>query len=396
MPRPKSTAQKKPYTRQKKTTAADAAATAAAAAVVNRAEKVAKSLKNAGNVLSVRQGRPPRAVDMKDGLGNAYELLHPLSEELHSFPDNDFTVPTVKTRWQGSAQISGVSQFVAITATGMQAHDTIATPSVYVHDGTTDKSILPSHPFRLNTSVFETGRRCSCVLEIIYQGALDQAAGALQIISGVNSAAYDNGLDLDTGAEIVNFSNFAMEQPACVTVPVSSLVSRGGKLFVYPRPISANAKDFEQGIKGESTTGIWNGSNQVLAPAWEPIAVVGTALGSSSFIIKFHEIVEVKVGFGSAYKGMETPYINPLPKSMRNPYDSSSVQYAKAIAKVAAPDYKGDAGSAWGVITSYADLAAKQAVRVATTLATKSAIGRLSQEMANQYNNVVALNNMYI
>lgn len=239
--------------------------------------------------------------------------LNPLNDEVHSFPSSKWHTKTAKVK-QINASTVGVTAdraFVIVTSQQTQNLDNLTTPEVYVHNGTTNTSMTAQHPFigNITTNSLEGIRRVSAALEIIYTGRADEAAGYFTICGGQAGALFDTQLELDTAAEIAVVAQTMAAHPDCLQIPVSA-VAAAGSLVIVPKPISEAAEKWHN---SQFAVPFIVSTTESEAGGWEQMFITCQgATANSSFLLRWHQIIEAKCGFQSPFQNFITGHTVPV------------------------------------------------------------------------------------
>jgi hypothetical protein len=255
-------------------------------------------------------------------------IINPLTDHVHSFVNDRYLVDTVKSKNRGTMSIpAGSGGFVVINSTGTQPEASATYPAVVITtNGGTAMHITESHPCVISASATtnEQHRRVSCAMVLKYTGRADAASGMVRITKGGNTTSYDSIAELATAGAVATFHTLQGTDEDCIDIPIQLIAEKGG-LVVCPRPISQEAENFRNQYYNAPLIGSDMGGG------WEEVQVSCMGFDSTcTFQIDWHQVVESKVGTGSAFKSFVTPSTQ-----LALPYragESPVVTYAKGIA----------------------------------------------------------------
>lgn len=243
---------------------------------------------------------------------NGGAAWNPLNSEVHSFPSTKWHSKTAKAKVVNATIVPATADrcFVMVTAPQTQAASNAASPEVYIHNGTSNYSILAAHPFiTANTPESSEGiRRCSAALEIIYTGRADEASGYFTIGGGHANSFFDTQLELDTVSEIASAASFIANHPDCIQIPVAA-VAAAGSLVIVPKPISESAEKWFNTLF-PVPVGVTVSDPEV--GGWEQIFVICQGMTSTStFLVRWHQVIEAKCGIQSPFQNFVSSYKAP-------------------------------------------------------------------------------------
>jgi hypothetical protein len=267
--------------------------------------------------------RPSSGLDIR-----VAAIINPLTDHVHSFVNDRYTVDTVKSKNRGTASIpTGVTSFLIVNSTGTQPETTTSYPAMAVcYNNGGVNHIVDTHPCVTGATpnTNEQHRRVSCAMVLKYTGRADAVSGMVRITKGAAATAYDSLYEFSIPGAVANFHNLQGADEDCIDIPMQFIAEKGG-LVVCPRPIAQEAENFRNQYFNVPITGADMGGG------WEEVQVSAYGYDATcTFQVEWHQVVESKVGAGSLFKSFTTPSTQ-----LNLPYkagESPVLTYAKGVA----------------------------------------------------------------